>query len=120
MTEYRASEKAHDSERFANAKAEDAWHLRELLERGLIRLPDSDALRAEMRAIKFEILSTRETSGDRPEGQPRSRGRVDDRGGSRAARGLLQLGSVGVIVSDESEESAATAGAKPRVAGRRS
>jgi hypothetical protein len=54
--EYRASDKAHDPERFSNRKAEDAWQLRRRLENGLIRLPKDLVLKAQLAAMKYRPL----------------------------------------------------------------
>lgn len=55
--EYRASDAASESDRFVNRKAEDAWHLRTLLERKQIRLPNDDLLRKQLLAMRFQITS---------------------------------------------------------------
>ena len=56
VEEYRASDRANDSERFANRKAEDAWSLRTRLEAGLVRLPASPTLKAQLAAMKYRPL----------------------------------------------------------------
>lgn len=55
--EYRASDKPMDQERFFNRKAEDAWRVRTLLERGLLKLPAIQELKADMRGMKYEVRS---------------------------------------------------------------
>lgn len=55
VVEFRASDRATDPERFVNAKAENAWKLRALLEGGLVRLPKHDGLRRELLAMKYQI-----------------------------------------------------------------
>jgi phage terminase large subunit len=55
---YRASDKPSDAETFLNRKAQDAWHVRDLLEKDLLQLPQSDVLRKQMAAMKFEINSS--------------------------------------------------------------
>jgi len=57
VTEFRASDKARATERFMNLKAEIAWKLRGLLEAGLIRLPQSATLRAQLVAMQYEITT---------------------------------------------------------------
>jgi phage terminase large subunit len=54
-TAYRASDRAVDPVRFLNRKAEDAWSVRELLEKGLLRLPPDPVLRAQFLAMRYEI-----------------------------------------------------------------
>ena len=54
--EYRASDRAHDPERFANRKAEDAWTLRRRLENGLVRLPKDLVLKEQLAAMKYRPL----------------------------------------------------------------
>ncbi|HQQ75753.1 MAG TPA: hypothetical protein PLB01_00240 [Thermoanaerobaculia bacterium] len=53
--EYRASDKPMDQERFTNRKAEDAWRVRTLLEQGLLKLPNIQELKADLRGMKYEI-----------------------------------------------------------------
>jgi hypothetical protein len=55
VEEFRASDRAEDATRFANAKAEKAWFLRSLLEAGRIRLPNSPVLRAQMLGMRYKI-----------------------------------------------------------------
>ena len=52
---YRASDKPHDDATFLNRKAEDAWRVRELLEKNLLQLPENDVLRKQLTSMKFEI-----------------------------------------------------------------
>lgn len=52
---YRASDKPADDATFLNRKAEDAWHVRELLEKNLLQLPVNAVLRKQMSGMKFEI-----------------------------------------------------------------
>ncbi|MBL0220276.1 MAG: hypothetical protein IPQ07_41205 [Myxococcales bacterium] len=54
--EYRASDKPHDTERFANRKAEDAWGVRRRLENGTLRLPADRTLKAQLVAMKYKPL----------------------------------------------------------------
>lgn len=54
-TEYRASDRPEDPVRFVNRKAEDAWQMREDLEKGVLRLPNDPVLRAQLLAMKYEI-----------------------------------------------------------------
>lgn len=58
VAEYRASDRASEPERFLNRKAEDAWRLRALLEKGLVRLPADQALKAELVAMRYEVMSS--------------------------------------------------------------
>ncbi|HEY3349830.1 MAG TPA: hypothetical protein VGM13_08675 [Thermoanaerobaculia bacterium] len=53
--EYRATSRPNDPTRFANRKAEDAWHVRELLEDGLLRLPPDPILRQQFLAMRYVI-----------------------------------------------------------------
>lgn len=55
IEEYRAADKPLDGERFANRKAEDAWAMRDRLERGLVQLPLDDLLREQLAGMKYEI-----------------------------------------------------------------
>lgn len=57
IDEFRASDRAQESERFANRKAAAAWELRELLEAGRIRLPNHPKLKAQLVAMKYAITS---------------------------------------------------------------
>lgn len=54
-SEYRASAAPEDPIQFLNCKAEHAWHVRGLLEKGLLRLPDDPVMRAQFLAMRFEI-----------------------------------------------------------------
>ncbi len=54
-TEYRASDRAEDPVRFTNRKAEEAWRVRELLEKGLLRLPDDPVVRAQFLGMRYAI-----------------------------------------------------------------
>ncbi len=47
---------------FSNRKAEDAWQVRALLEKGLLRLPDDPMVRAQFLAMKYEINAARGAS----------------------------------------------------------
>ena len=47
-----------DSERFLNTRASSFWHLRSLLERGLIALPHDPELREELVATQWRISSS--------------------------------------------------------------
>lgn len=58
VVEFRASDRPNDPTRYTNRKSEVAWELRRLLEGGLIRLPNDAALRAELVAMRYEILSS--------------------------------------------------------------
>lgn len=58
VEEYRASSAPVDTVRFTNRKAEDAWSLRTRLEKRKVRLPQSQTLKAQMKAMRYEILST--------------------------------------------------------------
>ncbi len=58
VEEYRASDRAHDHERFANRKAEDAWSLRTRLEAGLVRLPADIKLKSQLAAMKYKPLQS--------------------------------------------------------------
>jgi phage terminase large subunit len=60
IEEYRASNKPRDPVRFANRKAEDAWHFRQRLEKEKIRLvstthPLAQKLRGQLIAMKYEV-----------------------------------------------------------------
>ena len=55
VVEFRASDRASQPDRFANAKAEQSWRLRELLEHGAIALPKNEALRREMLAERYQV-----------------------------------------------------------------
>jgi phage terminase large subunit len=57
IEEYRASDKPLDSDRFTNRKAEDAWTMRDRLEKGLVRLPVDDLLRKQLAEMKYEITA---------------------------------------------------------------
>lgn len=58
VIEFNAGEKAKDSERFGNVRAEAFWHLRGLFERGEIDIDEGDQdLAAQLAAIKFKIDS---------------------------------------------------------------
>lgn len=54
---YRASDKPWDETRFVNRKAEDAWAVRDLLEKNLLKLPNSPTLKAQMLGVKDEVDS---------------------------------------------------------------
>jgi len=56
--EYRASAKPVDGTRFVNRKAEDLWRVRELLEKGLLKLPQSQDLKSQMLGMRYRILAT--------------------------------------------------------------
>lgn len=70
VEEYRASDKAIAADRFQNRKAEDAWALRQKLEKGLVRLPAHSKLRAQMAAMKYEIKSTGKLAVVDPDDSP--------------------------------------------------
>lgn len=70
VEEYRASEKPKDAARFSNRKAEDAWSLRQKLEKGQVRLPADQKLKSQMRAMKYEILQTGKLRIVDPEDSP--------------------------------------------------
>ena len=53
--EYRSTDRPNDPVRFTNRKAEGAWRVRELLEKGLLRLPNDPVVRAQFLAERFEI-----------------------------------------------------------------
>jgi phage terminase large subunit len=55
VVEFRASDRAVQADRFANAKAEQSWQLRSLLETGKIALPKNEALRREMLAERYQV-----------------------------------------------------------------
>jgi phage terminase large subunit len=55
VSEFRASDRAEDPERFTNLKAETAWKLRGLLEAGRIRLPQSATLKAQLLGMRYAI-----------------------------------------------------------------
>ena len=57
VSEFRASDKAKTPDRYMNLKAEIAWKFRGLLEAGLVRLPQSATLRAQLVAMKYEITA---------------------------------------------------------------
>jgi len=54
---YIAGGEPTDKSRFLNRRAEDHWHLRDLLEEGDIDLPDDPVLTSQMCSIKYEIQS---------------------------------------------------------------
>jgi phage terminase large subunit len=56
VSEYRASDKPRVPVDFLNRKAEDAWTLRERLEKGTVRLPFNQLLKAQMKDMKYRIL----------------------------------------------------------------
>jgi phage terminase large subunit len=56
--EYRSTDKSRIPEDFTNRKAEDAWTLRKRLEDGTIRLPNSQALKAQLGAMKYEVMAS--------------------------------------------------------------
>jgi hypothetical protein len=53
--EYRASAAPEDPVQFANCKAEEAWKVRAILEKGLLRLPNDPIVRAQFLGMKYEI-----------------------------------------------------------------
>jgi phage terminase large subunit len=53
---YVGSTSPRDPSRYQYRKYEDAWHLRDLLEKNLIRLPRSQALKAQLCAMRYEVL----------------------------------------------------------------
>lgn len=55
--EYRATDTAKDPVQYSNCKAEDAWRIRTLLEKGLLRLPADPVVRAQFMALRYEINS---------------------------------------------------------------
>jgi phage terminase large subunit len=55
VQEFRASDKPNDGTRFTNRKAEVAWTFRALLEAGLVRLPKSVTLKAQLIGMRYEI-----------------------------------------------------------------
>lgn len=57
IEEYRAADKPLDSERFTNRKAEDAWTMRDRLEKGLVQLPADELLRKQLSEMKYEITT---------------------------------------------------------------
>lgn len=57
VEKFRATDRAEDAERFANRKAAAAWRMRELLEKGLLRLPADPVLRGQLLAERYEITS---------------------------------------------------------------
>jgi hypothetical protein len=54
-SEYRASNAPEDPVQFANCKAEGAWKVRALLEKGLLRLPNDPTMRAQFMGMKYEV-----------------------------------------------------------------
>lgn len=70
VEEYKAANSARDSARFANRKAEDAWYLRDLLEKGSIRLPNDQRLKAQLAAMKYKILASGKTQVVDPSDSP--------------------------------------------------
>ncbi len=52
---FRASDRPTDAERFTNKKAEVAWFVRDLLEKGLLRLPADVTLRSQLVAMRYEV-----------------------------------------------------------------
>lgn len=48
-----------DPVRFANARSEDSWAVRDRLESGELALPDDDMLKAQMAGIKYSLQSDR-------------------------------------------------------------
>jgi hypothetical protein len=52
-----AAERAIDSDRFFNRRAEMYWHVRNLVRAKAIRVPESDPLMSELLATKYEIRS---------------------------------------------------------------
>lgn len=55
---FNSSARATDPRRYANARAEGFWCLRELLRGGKIDLPDDDDLAAELLSLKWSVDST--------------------------------------------------------------
>lgn len=55
VEEYRASDAPRDTTRFANRKAEDCWALRDLMEAKKLRLPNSQKLKTQFCAMRYEI-----------------------------------------------------------------
>ncbi len=75
MQEYRASEKPKDDKRFSNRKAEDAWSIRQKMEKGLVRLTAEtpsllQKVKSQMRSDKYEILQTGKLRVVDPEDSP--------------------------------------------------
>lgn len=61
VEEYRSSDPPRDNVRFLNRKAEDAWQMRDRLEKTKLRLPGGEVgrrLKAQMRGMKFKILAS--------------------------------------------------------------
>lgn len=67
---YRATDAAQDKERFTNKKAEDAWFLRELLEKGKIQIKKNPILRDQLVSMKYEIKNTGKTRIVDPKDSP--------------------------------------------------
>jgi hypothetical protein len=57
VEEFRASDRAGESERFVNRKAEVSWEARRLLEAGLFRLPQSAKLKAQLLGMRYQITA---------------------------------------------------------------
>jgi hypothetical protein len=55
LDRFRASDRPDDPTRFLNKKAEVAWRLRSLLEGGLVRLPKSPTLKAQLLGMRYSI-----------------------------------------------------------------
>lgn len=55
------AEKAAESERFANVRAEAYWHLRTLFETGQIMIPEDDELINELTQLKYKIVNSNGT-----------------------------------------------------------
>jgi hypothetical protein len=62
VIEFNSSEKAYDSERFGNRRAEAYWYLRDLADDGALDLPgdgEDDDLAAQLGSIKWKLMGGR-------------------------------------------------------------
>ncbi len=68
--EYRASSTTSDATRFVNRKAEDLWKVRDLMEKGLLRLPQSQDLKAQLLGMRYAINSAGKVRVEDPADSP--------------------------------------------------
>lgn len=55
VSEFRSSDRAEQTDRFFNRKAEASWFLRGLLETGKVALPKNEALKREMLGVRYLV-----------------------------------------------------------------
>ena len=79
---FNSARSAADPERFANLRAEAYWKLRQLLEEGLISLPDDDQLREELAQTKWMVTSSGQVRIEKKDELKSRLGRSPDRADS--------------------------------------